>query len=446
MRISHTNQSLALGERVHHRSVVRFTRSGVLDFLAFLIPALRFIDIEMVGRLFLSEIVIISIFPVLFIKHGRKLGKQLPRVFILLALLWLFGQIFTDIVVDAAFNDYIRGWMKIALTIISFSCLFILLYGNERRIILFSAGLIVGGLLSFYMGQDSLIQVEPWKFGLAQPVTLLFVLVAARFNNGSQRNRLIVVTVMMFITVLNFYFGSRGLGGISFLTGMFVFFQPTLASLRNRKKPNKSSTFLVAVIAILASWAVLSGYEYAVSEGLLGEKAKRKYEMQAGGDFGLLLGGRSEIFVSLQAIYDSPIIGHGSWAKDNKYAEQLQYLKRQLGYVVNGEVESEKIPSHSHIFGAWVEAGVVGAIFWLWILALAVRVLRMLYVNYERLSPLYVYFSIIIIWDVFFSPYGFSRRFITPYYIIVLMHALMHVDVIKQAHRSVLSHWRSVRI
>ena len=39
----------------------------------------------------------------------------------------------------------------------------------------------------------------------------------------------------------------------------------------------------------------------------------------------MLLAGRADIVPALYAIYDSPVIGHGSWAKDPSY--RLYYLK-----------------------------------------------------------------------------------------------------------------------
>ena len=50
-----------------------------------------------------------------------------------------------------------------------------------------------------------------------------------------------------------------------------------------------------------------------------GEDVQKKYQMEASGKYGVLLGGRTELLASLPAVYDSPILGHGSWAKDRIY-------------------------------------------------------------------------------------------------------------------------------
>jgi O-antigen ligase len=157
---------------------------------------------------------------------------------------------------------------------------------------------------------------------------------------------------------------------------------------------------------------------------MLGENARQKYEQQAGGELGLLIGGRSEILVSFRAIMDSPIIGHGSWAKDYRYVNELIYLKRVLGYSPGQSNELGLIPTHSHLFGAWVEAGILGAVFWIWVLSLPIRGMVMIIGVKENFTPLFVFFGFLLIWHVLFSPFGAELRFIIPYCIVVMMSLL----------------------
>jgi hypothetical protein len=68
----------------------------------------------------------------------------------------------------------------------------------------------------------------------------------------------------------------------------------------------------------VAIYGITVLYEYGASEGWLGDEAREKYLIQSSGDMGILLGGRTQILASAQAIIDSPVIGHGSRAKDSK--------------------------------------------------------------------------------------------------------------------------------
>jgi len=126
---------------------------------------------------------------------------------------------------------------------------------------------------------------------------------------------------------------------------------------------------------------------------------------------------------------DSPIIGHGSWPTDSTYTLYLAHLMASLGYRNSPAGAAIKrygglIPAHSHLLGAWVQAGVAGAIFWFWVYSLIIRGLRALYTAGEPLTPLIAYFAFLLGWDVLFSPYGFDRRFLTTYYVILLMFVL----------------------
>ncbi|MHA1569773.1 MAG: O-antigen ligase family protein, partial [Alphaproteobacteria bacterium] len=161
-----------------------------------------------------------------------------------------------------------------------------------------------------------------------------------------------------------------------------------------------------------------------------------KYRRQTETGLGFFLGGRTEILISAIAIKDSPFIGHGSWAKDPYYASLLLQYRPELTSVY----ESGLIPTHSFLFGAWVEAGVVGAIFWLWIWILNARALGRVFTIREPLVPLFGLIGIVMAWDIIFSPYGAERRFIVPFYVVLAMFLLQMVeywhDVGKDAARA----------
>src|SRR5207249_4985632 len=112
-----------------------------------------------------------------------------------------------------------------------------------------------------------------------------------------------------------------------------------------------------------------------------GAPAAQKYREESAGRFGVLLGGRPELFASSIAIADSPLIGHGSWPKDPKYTNDLLSVLSRNGYQPGGGLlysiqhSDYLIPTHSFLFGAWVEAGLLGAVFWLVVLALAISTL-----------------------------------------------------------------------
>ena len=121
------------------------------DAVVLLIPSLIFIEITVVGRLFLPEIISFCLLLFLLISRGRMLFAPMPKRFILLGLFWLFSQIITDVVRETPFDDFARGWSKIVFLLLNFSSLYLLIYGNEKRLLLFAAGITIGQILDYYI-------------------------------------------------------------------------------------------------------------------------------------------------------------------------------------------------------------------------------------------------------------------------------------------------------
>jgi hypothetical protein len=146
-------------------------------------------------------------------------------------------------------------------------------------------------------------------------------------------------------------------------------------------------------------------------EGVFGEKVQRKYRDQvAKGGGNLLLGGRSESRISLVAIADSPILGHGSWAKNRDY--RLRYAAMMAESTGKPVVDTGYylIPSHSFFFSGWVEAGLMGAVWWGLVIFIVLHCLfRLLNWTYP-LGPLAAIIACQLLWDIPFSPFGADRR------------------------------------
>lgn len=170
----------------------------------------------------------------------------------------------------------------------------------------------------------------------------------------------------------------------------------------------------LGLVMALAIFGFVHFYEYSAQSGLLSEKDQQKYSEQSSGSGGLLLGGRTESLATVQAVIDSPILGHGSWARDAKYHD-IMVLKilesgKKPGYNMFGDL----IPSHSFLMGAWVEAGIAGAIFWIYIFY---QICRSLWraTGGEPFLAVFAFIGMTTMWDILFSPYGAERRFIVTY-------------------------------
>ena len=82
-------------------------RLSALDIWAFILPAVSFAQVAVVGQLFVSELLMLVMLPWLWSVRDRP---PLPRWFVVLWAGWLLSQVVTDIVVGSAFEDFARGW------------------------------------------------------------------------------------------------------------------------------------------------------------------------------------------------------------------------------------------------------------------------------------------------------------------------------------------------
>jgi hypothetical protein len=345
--------------------------------------------------------------------RSKLLLRPIFKTFLILVAAWFASQVLTDFIRDTPFEDWTRGWAKIAVFCLNLIALRLLLADSRSSIVAFGLGLAAGQILGFFISPNEFGSENPWKWGYGVAIT--HVIVLGTMLPIVKRTPLAAETMLTLIAVPSLLLNFRSLGAICLLTAIFL-----LARRRFLKtNGNIRSTLIFVVLLALASTAALRAYELAVTAGWLGEAAWEKYQSQTSGEFGLFLGGRSEILGSWPAIVDSPWIGHGSWAKNIEYVLLMKESLAALGYGGAGYYADDQIPTHSYIFGAWVEAGLAGAVFWGWILYRTLSLLFLVFRNEEQAAPWIVFISLDLIWAIFFSPFGALSR-LTAAYIIAM--------------------------
>jgi hypothetical protein len=392
-----------------------------IDILIFCIPALKFFEIEIIGRLFATEIILLTLFPFLLILKYKRLKRWVVIVIISLGFLWLSNQILTDLVRDISSVDYYRGWAKICFTIIHFTTLYLIINNDKKRIFIFLLGLCLGDYLEFNFNPNIYAMDYPWKFGVGNPLTLLTIVIASWIY---KKSFIICIILFAFACSLNLYMDFRSLSGVCFLATICLSIKHFMKFNKYKIRLSPKQLISLSSLLILSCIVFLNGYEQLAKQGFLGEIAQRKYIWQSSGDLGILVGGRGEILVASRAILNSPIIGYGSWAKDYHFIDLLNNLMRSMGYTQQYTNELELIPSHSHFFGAWVEAGIFGALFWGFILAIIARAMTLKYRVTSNFFPLIIFISFQLAWDIIFSPFGADQRFTTPFFIIMIISFL----------------------
>lgn len=381
--------------------------------LAALVPFAALVEFPVGGRLYLIEILLLMYLMMIGSRRRDLLSSREVRIALLLLGAWLAGQILTDIFRATPPGDLARGWAKIGMTATNFMALWVLLRVDPQRVRWFIYGLAAASVVGTLANPVGHAVGDPWKFGIAVPLTLSLA--------ASVRSRLGATGVMAALAIVNLLLGFRSLGGILLMAVILHIVEPLFSSAASGRSSTRR--FIVAGIILAVGLGAITTYTFAASSGALGPDEREKVAWQSRGNLGVLLGGRLEILASSQAVQDSPILGHGSWAKDAKYRDLLTQRAADYGYLVlSADDADEAIPSHSHLLGTWVEAGVMGIFVWIVVFGLGFREVLALD-RYRPLWPLSLVVGLLLMWDVLFSPFGADRRYLTPVLVIVLLTA-----------------------
>jgi hypothetical protein len=380
-------------------------KEGILSFI---IPSVIFLEFTIIGRLFFSEVIIFFFLLLLFFSNTLLYINPVVKKFIFLIILWLLGQIFTDIYLNIPFEDWSRGWAKICFFAINFLIIFTIIKSNIYNVYLFTAGLILGLILTAFFNPGIYTEDNFWKFGIGFPVTMFFALV---LSVKYPRNFFFQILLYIFMGFLNIYLGYRSLGLVCLISSIIIFyFKGNVLNIHR--------TIIKILLFLLFLFLIAMLYGYLASNGFLGDYEQDKYLRQSSGKYGLLFGSRAEYLVSSRAILDSPLIGHGSWAKNEEYSALLSTLQLELGYATHwGIDELGLIPSHSFLMGAWVESGIFGAIFWFYVLFLICKLFFLKYIVPISIRPLFIFCTLMFSWDILFSQFGAIGRIISAFYL-----------------------------
>jgi hypothetical protein len=409
---------------------------------AFLLPATSFIQIAVVGRLIVSEVLALVLLPWLLRSTDRV---RAPRWLFVLWGAWFASQVVTDLVVHSAMADLARGWAAIAFTLVNLLAI-LTLAGTPRRARIFALGLAAGGIVGYFFAPNVYADTDPWKWAFAIPIGFLFAVLLSM--PWFSKRPLLPIAVFAVFGILNAFMQFRALSGVSLLAAAYLLIALVAGRSRRWARPSRSWAAVGLASYVLAAAAVYVFLNAAAASDLLGDAAKERYDDQAGvvipsiapsgsgpttasptpgpgNPLGVIAGGRAEILSSTQAVRDSPIIGHGSWAKDPKYVELQRQGLIELGIPGgNAPTDPTLIPTHSYLLGSWVWAGLAGGLFWLAIAALALWTVASLFAVRLDLNPLVIFVASWLLWNIAFSPYANTERLFATFGITVCLLTL----------------------
>ncbi len=286
-----------------------------VDILAFVMGFAQIVDINLIGRLFCSEAVA-AVIAIYYVFSSKTLWDPLPRRLLMLCTLWLISAIITDLVRQSQFDDLARGWSRIVVFYVDFAALYCLGRTHRGALLWNVVGLGLAFIVEARWWPSAIQIVDPWKFGYSQGLTPIVALIAGsksvtRILKGATWMPLLA------IAAVNLIFNYRSVFGIAAAAGLMCMLKEHLNTRNSVGIPfSRGRIAVLALASIFVGQGIIGVYSLSASRGWLGVEAQDKYEEQSGSNLSLLQYGRGELFASTQAIIDSPLIGHGSWAQD----------------------------------------------------------------------------------------------------------------------------------
>lgn len=388
------------------------------DKLVLLLGFLVTIKVRIVGMFSGAELILMAM--LVFQNTNQYKSNKYVKKLWFFAILWMLGTIASNIYNHVDQMDFIKGVFFLVVLIMIIPPIYKIVYEKPERIILFFLTYGIGRFLAPYTTNDSdlaeALSAEVYVF--YSIASIVIGIAYFMYFKGYQK---IAIYVRYGIAVYSLFNMARA----SFLVGSVSLF--LLLMMRKENSQNVSNAvnsfkqkipkfFLIAMIAVFAADSI---YEPLAANGTLGEAAQEKYykQMRSGGN--ALEGGRAETFMGIQLIKENPIWGYGSYARDKGDAFHMRYAnEHNTEYIWTGDYD-RYLPGHSHIVGAWVQNGILGGLFWLYVLFMFWKVFSSGCIMCEpRLLCLLMFQSCAFLWDFCFSPFG-DRTF-TMFFIITL--------------------------
>jgi hypothetical protein len=404
-----------------------FTDAGL-----FLLGAAGAYSANIVGSLPGCEVLLLPVLPVLLLARGKRAFDRRYLWFYILTGAWLLGTLISDAYNGIGAFNRAKGIARVVFFMLDFMALAILINNKTRRFVIFALSFATVMLVGSWQFRGDFL--EQWKFGVSEGSAVLALLASSYFY--IKRRYRICFLISLFLAWLNLRYGFRSQFVIQLVAAVLIL--PIFDEARTLRRGSRAGQSRWKVIVLLAlaggaAYAANAAIKYAGKIGVFDESTRVKFEGQASGDYGVLVGGRPETLVAIQAIRDAPILGHGSFPYGQKYVQLKQDIQYEHGYTDSDEPIEEEypvIPTHSHLTMAWVEGGILGGICWIYILVLSLRAVLQLTTLRPNLAPLYSYLLVSFLWDILYSPFGSVNR-IWGAFFILLSYSILQTSATK---------------
>ncbi|QRM56454.1 hypothetical protein [Sinorhizobium sp. BG8] len=376
-----------------------------------LAPVLTIAEINPLGRLTGFDLFSLALLPV-HLQGAVFHRDERTKWFVLLAGVWALATVVAALWNAGDAMATLRSLSKVLVITSNVLAISWIVRGSIPRMLVFLVIFGASSMAKALLFPDDIIGLldeqgrDFWKFGMGNALNIIVLSVVSLAGPATAHGRLSRVPATLVLALASLSFNARGLFAILMGTLTLEF----AAFVTRRRPPGPGLLLQVALLVVAGLLATKVVYEYAASSGFLGADALAKYEMQSSGDINLLVAGRSELLVSFEAIAMAPLLGHGPGAENYGLAIGRLVSLDEAGLPIDPrDFEQTEIPAHSHLLGSWVEAGILGGVFWIYILTLVPRAILAALANRQML-PIFAYLLVGLAWDILFSPITIFSR------------------------------------
>ncbi|MDQ2901752.1 MAG: hypothetical protein M3Y07_18430 [Acidobacteriota bacterium] len=361
--------------------------------LVFLVGALVPVPIELVGVMYVGELLLLIVAAwavAVNLRNPRFWNRALLLPLASLGLTFL-GYVFSDLINNTGLTNLMRGWARIVFLATDILAMYFLCRKKPVNLLIFCLGIGAGaaGAAETQSGLDLSMR---YKLAIALSITIAILCLGALLRGRMQY--LLISLALATVGVLHIWMDFRSLGAICLLTGAIVF-SKTLERSRVR------GLYAVLLLGALAAGVGILSYAYYFTQGSYSHRRRES-------DNWRLASGTA----ALDAIRRAPLLGSGSWATSSQILAVFDAsFADSAGRRLSGRAGME-LAGHSQVLQVWYEAGVLGLAFFLYF---ADTLLRALWIAIFRaqldpLMPLAILSCVLSLYNLGFSPFAGPHR------------------------------------
>lgn len=401
-------------------------KKNKFSFLMFVIGLFSVTQIQVVGSIAISELVVFLVAPFVLVAKMDLFRRDGCMKFVWLCILALIGCAISTWYNHINLFNFLRGFATPYGFMASFIVLYPILRTNPKSFAWYLVGSALSMTISSFIFQNAyeMLDAESRGGGMEGMTSGAIFWISRIGPYVTLPSRAFYIsTPLLFSIIAPVAFSAYALfstasGRSAALVTLAAAVMIAYAGKDRLKMMKIRKHFMAVVIGAIVFVFVFKGiYSSLAESGHLGEVARAKYEGQTRGGkdiLHLVMGGRGEFFLGLYYVFHRPVMGYGPWAIDTE-GLYLEYLAEYglpedydsiLRAEAGGHVKFHLVGAHSAMLQFWLGYGLLGMPVWIYLIYL-------IYDYFKRriggVEEFFGYFSFTLpstMWSICFSPFG----------------------------------------